>query len=268
MSIDNCTFVGTTIGAAQVSHHIVCDVAASHWWITNSWLEGCTTGIQLGSNSGTPVGPVGVTIQNVRIAATTKCLDIQAARQTRLDSIRFTADPSASPTELTIDATNAPEGMATNIISTASFEIARTVFPGSWVYFPRQGADAQFAGSNAYLGGHLGSGSPSYYHSGNGRARVGYDGSGSVLSDAGGGRDVVLRSGSTTPRNLVTADNAGVVHLGAKGANNQGMVVGIFIGQSISAPTGNPASGGFLYVDAGALKYRGSSGTVTTLGPA
>lgn len=34
------------------------------------------------------------------------------------------------------------------------------------------------------------------------------------------------------------------------------------------APPSNPVGGGFLYVEAGALKYRGSSGTVTTLGPA
>lgn len=35
-----------------------------------------------------------------------------------------------------------------------------------------------------------------------------------------------------------------------------------------TVPTTNPSSGGIVYVEAGALKYRGSSGTVTTLGPA
>jgi len=34
------------------------------------------------------------------------------------------------------------------------------------------------------------------------------------------------------------------------------------------APTVNPAGGGILYVEDGALKYRGSSGTVTTIAPA
>jgi hypothetical protein len=33
------------------------------------------------------------------------------------------------------------------------------------------------------------------------------------------------------------------------------------------APSVNPVGGGYLYVEAGALKYRGSSGTVTILGP-
>jgi hypothetical protein len=42
----------------------------------------------------------------------------------------------------------------------------------------------------------------------------------------------------------------------------------IFIGDTSSVPANNPTSGGILYVEAGALKYRGSSGTVTTLGTA
>jgi hypothetical protein len=42
----------------------------------------------------------------------------------------------------------------------------------------------------------------------------------------------------------------------------------IYIGNAATAPTANPVSGGVLYVEAGALKYRGSSGTVTTLAPA
>lgn len=35
-----------------------------------------------------------------------------------------------------------------------------------------------------------------------------------------------------------------------------------------TAPTTNLTGGGILYVEAGALKYRGSSGTITTIGPA
>ena len=41
-----------------------------------------------------------------------------------------------------------------------------------------------------------------------------------------------------------------------------------FIGNCATAPTANPVGGGILYVEAGALKYRGSGGTVTTLGAA
>lgn len=37
------------------------------------------------------------------------------------------------------------------------------------------------------------------------------------------------------------------------------------IGNADTAPTTNPSGGGVLYVESGALKYRGSSGTVTTI---
>ncbi|WP_066795026.1 hypothetical protein [Sphingomonas soli] len=40
------------------------------------------------------------------------------------------------------------------------------------------------------------------------------------------------------------------------------------IANCTTAPTTNPTGGGVLYVEAGALKYRGSSGTVTTIAPA
>lgn len=38
--------------------------------------------------------------------------------------------------------------------------------------------------------------------------------------------------------------------------------------QNSTAPAGTPSSSGYLYVESGALKYKGSSGTVTTLGVA
>lgn len=39
----------------------------------------------------------------------------------------------------------------------------------------------------------------------------------------------------------------------------------MFIANANTVPTTNPTGGGILYVEAGALKYRGSSGTVTTI---
>lgn len=41
-----------------------------------------------------------------------------------------------------------------------------------------------------------------------------------------------------------------------------------FIHNRNAAPTGNPTSGGYMYAEAGALMWRGSSGTVTTIAPA
>jgi hypothetical protein len=42
----------------------------------------------------------------------------------------------------------------------------------------------------------------------------------------------------------------------------------IAIANATVAPSVNPAGGGILYVEDGALKYRGSKGTVTTIAPA
>jgi hypothetical protein len=42
----------------------------------------------------------------------------------------------------------------------------------------------------------------------------------------------------------------------------------IGVANAATVPSTNPVGGGLLYVEAGALKYRGSSGTVTVLGPA
>jgi hypothetical protein len=43
---------------------------------------------------------------------------------------------------------------------------------------------------------------------------------------------------------------------------------GVFIANTPGVPTTNPVGGGVLYVQGGALRYRGSSGTVTNLAPA
>ena len=42
----------------------------------------------------------------------------------------------------------------------------------------------------------------------------------------------------------------------------------IFIPNLTTAPTSNPTNGGYMYVESGALKYRGSSGTITTIATA
>ena len=44
--------------------------------------------------------------------------------------------------------------------------------------------------------------------------------------------------------------------------------VGIMLENVSAAPSTNPVGGGIIYCDAGALKYRGTAGTVTTIAPA
>lgn len=57
------------------------------------------------------------------------------------------------------------------------------------------------------------------------------------------------------------------ISLGSVGSFGGGTLV-CFIANRTAAPTTNPTGGGILYAEAGALKWRGSSGTVTTIAPA
>jgi hypothetical protein len=103
------------------------------------------------------------------------------------------------------------------------------------------------------------------------------DGVDSVLAN---GQHLFLRGG-----NAATNGNGGHTYIsygtkngsGADGnigllttsvANWQGMERGTFFGNALTAPTGNPTGGGFLFAEGGALKWRGSSGTVTTIAAA
>lgn len=67
-------------------------------------------------------------------------------------------------------------------------------------------------------------------------------------------------SGVTTSYGLNIVANTG-------GTNNYvaRLAGGAVFMEDITAPSATPSGGGFLYVEAGALKYKGSSGTVTTI---
>lgn len=70
-------------------------------------------------------------------------------------------------------------------------------------------------------------------------------------------------SGTLTER--FRADRLG--NIGFNGSSFGGGEGAIFVGNG-TAPGSNPTGGGLLYVESGALKYRGSGGTVTTLAAA
>lgn len=61
-------------------------------------------------------------------------------------------------------------------------------------------------------------------------------------------------------------DHNGNMGLGGTSFGSGGTVV--FLANASTAPTTNPSGGGVLYVQSGALKYRGSSGTITTIAAA
>lgn len=57
------------------------------------------------------------------------------------------------------------------------------------------------------------------------------------------------------------------VAFGATGSYGSGQRV-VYVANAAVVPTTNPSLGGILYAEGGALKWRGSSGTVTTIAPA
>jgi len=71
-------------------------------------------------------------------------------------------------------------------------------------------------------------------------------------------------AGSATER--LRIDSAGNILVGSiAAATSSAKTVHM---ANATVPTANPTGGGILYVESGALKYRGSSGTITTLGAA
>lgn len=100
------------------------------------------------------------------------------------------------------------------------------------------------------------------------KTKVTMDATTSVTTFAINGTDVmsvgvgtVTVTGNTNTTNLIVATSFPSAGVGS----GNGV---ISIQNAGTIPSTNPSSGGILYVDAGALKYRGSSGTVTPLAPA
>jgi hypothetical protein len=71
---------------------------------------------------------------------------------------------------------------------------------------------------------------------------------------------------SSNDSRLLVLDN-GNIGVSVTTAFGNGVKV-IGISNATTVPNANPSGGGILYVEAGALKYRGSSGTITTIAPA
>jgi len=79
------------------------------------------------------------------------------------------------------------------------------------------------------------------------------------LTDSANGNTVLLAEARATAPNMSLLTSS----------KSYGGGVGVlFIANATTVPASNPTGGGVLFVEAGALKFRGSGGTVTTIGPA
>ncbi len=80
-------------------------------------------------------------------------------------------------------------------------------------------------------------------------------------------QDGYVRLQTGTGRDIFTLDGTNTSFFARYGSYGSGQNV-IFIHNAATVPTADPTGGGILYVENGALKYRGSSGTITTIAPA
>lgn len=94
-----------------------------------------------------------------------------------------------------------------------------------------------------------------------------------ILPSATSPNIVPAQSDSDTGLGAAAADQLSLIAGGIEGArieegNNGTVGTQIFIPDVTTAPTGNATGGGYLFSEGGALKWRGSAGTVTTIAPA
>lgn len=93
---------------------------------------------------------------------------------------------------------------------------------------------------------------------------------GPIIANAGGAFGTFSAFGNGGQLVISTTDvklDGSNIALHGVGSYGGGSKV-IFLHDCTTAPTTNPSGGGILYSQAGALKWRGSSGTVTTIAPA
>jgi hypothetical protein len=141
ISVSDTTFVSnaeTTIAHVEVAGN------ANKWWFTNTWMEGCSTGVIIGDERG---GPYSFGMVNMAIAATVACIVVKAARQTSITNVSCEHDVirnpdgsvlrEATPVVLSIDKDRAPDGTVVNLLADQSFDLDPDIFPTNWTYVGR-----------------------------------------------------------------------------------------------------------------------------------
>lgn len=132
ISVSDTTFVSN---AASTIAHIQVDGNANKWWFTNTWMEGATDGVVIGSTAG---GPYSFGMVNCAVASTTRCIVVNNARQTYLANVSLEQDGGATPVPLTINSAGfAADGVVTNVPIYTGFDLDASIFPKNWTYVGR-----------------------------------------------------------------------------------------------------------------------------------
>jgi hypothetical protein len=112
--------------------------ATGQWWIDQVWIEGCTTGVKVGTGTS---GPTQFSMTNSKVAAVTTCMNFVACRNPTVFGVEFAGDVANSftPDPLVIDATNAPEGVAYVDSVIPGKPVSTTTPPIGWLIHTRSG---------------------------------------------------------------------------------------------------------------------------------
>lgn len=136
---------------------------------------------------------------------------------------------------------------------------------GVTIYTGNGNSNAHVGDINMYTSFGASNGDVNITAQGNNNANLSLTGYGFVYIAAPSGNclldistDIEFRSGTL---------NFGFTN-GSQSVQGGGGVGVIYIQSATTVPNSNPTGGGILYVQSGALKYRGSGGTVTTIAPA
>lgn len=132
---------------------------------------------------------------------------------------------------------------------------------GAVLRFWRGGSVTGYIGNDSAING--GTSSDIDVFAGAGNAVRIYANNGLVTTFASAGATFVVPVVLNGSNLIVGSDGVGrlvVGNMATTNSNDRNICI-----TNSTAPTGNPGSGGFIWVESGALKYRGSSGTVTTL---
>lgn len=282
-------------GGPAANTHIKIDGAGGQWWIADTWFEGTLVAVQVGNSTS---GPAQFGMTNCKVAATTTCIDMQFCRNPIIMNVSMTGDSgnTATPNPITVNSTNAPEGLlfADSIVS--GKQINPSTFPIGWTVHTRSSNSAAFRVPNSLefaYGGAVNmarsdgtlvttlqqTGGPRLAIRGSGYGVAGsvrfFDTAGNILLDvdsvALGVNQLAIASApaGSPPELAARGTDANVdLMLRGKGTGSVRLANGALRLNNVAAAPAAPTGGGILYVEAGALKYRGSSGSVTTVAPA
>jgi hypothetical protein len=193
----------------------------------------------------------GTTLLAVTASATTAVFELESSDQTGVGLLTEFFNSSSSPLANDILVTHDYFGYDSVSVKT---QYAQT---GVWIESPTNTTENGAYWISVSRNGTL---EDSVYHRNDGV----------VFNETGLDRDFRIEGDSLLylfyAEGNAATENIAMVAPGSPGWNS--MDRGIFIGDASTAPTGNPSNGGYMYSSTGALTWRGSSGTITTIAAA